>query len=142
MNRKNTQVSNQISRSNVQLYSSWAFLLFRIMCIFANILSLSILSLTQHSDQIVCACVCAKLLQSCLALCDSMDCSPPGSYVHGILQAGILDWVAMPSSRASSQPRDQTCISYVSCIGRWVLYHQHHQLYWIFKFLEYLSNFY
>ena len=43
--------------------------------------------------------VCAKSLQSCLALCDSMDCSPPGSSVHGILQARILEWVAMPSSR-------------------------------------------
>ena len=41
----------------------------------------------------------------------------------GILQVRILEWVAMPSSRASSQPRDQTFISYVSCIGRCVLYH-------------------
>ena len=61
--------------------------------------------------------------QSCLTLCDSMDCSPPGSSVHGILQARILEWVAMPSSRGSSQPRDQSCVSYMSCIGRWVLYH-------------------
>ena len=44
------------------------------------------------------ACVCAKSLQSCLTLCDPMDCSLPGSSVHGILQARILDWVAMPSS--------------------------------------------
>ena len=42
---------------------------------------------------------------------DPMDCSPPGSSVHGILQARILEWVAMPSSRGSSPPRDQTCIS-------------------------------
>ena len=42
-------------------------------------------------------CVRAKSLQSCLTLCDPMDCSPPGSYVHGILQARILEWVAMPS---------------------------------------------
>ena len=47
-------------------------------------------------------CACAKLLQSCLILCDPMDCSPPGSSVHGILQARILEWVAMPSSRGSS----------------------------------------
>ena len=40
---------------------------------------------------------CAKLLQSCLTLCDSMDCSPPGSSVHGILQARTLEWVVMPS---------------------------------------------
>ena len=39
---------------------------------------------------------CVKSLQSCLTLCDPMDCSPPGSSVHGILQARILEWVAMP----------------------------------------------
>ena len=66
---------------------------------------------------------CAKLLQLCQTLCDPMDCSPPGSPVHGILQARILEWVTMPSSRGSSQPRDQILVSYVSCIGRWVLYH-------------------
>ena len=49
-----------------------------------------------------------KLLQLCLTLCDAMDCSSPDSSVHGILQARILEWVAMPSSRGSSQPRDQT----------------------------------
>ena len=48
----------------------------------------------------------AKSLQSCLTLYDPMDCSLPGSSVHGILQARILEWVAMPSSRGSSQPRD------------------------------------
>ena len=41
-------------------------------------------------------CVCAKLLHLCPTLCDPMDCSPPGSSVHGILQAGILEWIAMP----------------------------------------------
>ena len=45
--------------------------------------------------------------QSCLTLCNTIDCSPPGFSVHGILQAGILEWVSMPSSRGSSQPRDQ-----------------------------------
>ena len=60
----------------------------------------------------------AKSLQSCLTLCDPMDCSPPGSSVHGILQTRILEWVAMPSSRGPSQPRDGTHVSYGSCIGR------------------------
>ena len=60
----------------------------------------------------------AKSLQSCLILCDLMDCSPPGFSVHGILQARILEWVAVLSSRGSSPPRDQTHVSYVSCIGR------------------------
>ena len=54
---------------------------------------------------------------------DPMDCSPPGSSIHGILQARILEWVAISSSRGSSQHRDQTHVSCVSCIGRWVLYH-------------------
>ena len=49
---------------------------------------------------------CAQLLQSCPTLCDPMDCSMPGSSVHGILWARILEWVAMPSFRGSSQPRD------------------------------------
>ena len=70
--------------------------------------------------------MCAKSLQLCPTLCNPMDCSQLDSSVHGILQARILEWVAMPSSRGSSQLRDQTCVSYVSCIGRWVLYHQHH----------------
>ena len=56
-------------------------------------------------------------------LCDPMDCSPLGSSVHGILQVSVLEWVAMPSSRGSSQPRNQTHMFYVSYIGRWVLYH-------------------
>ena len=51
-------------------------------------------------------CVCARPHQLCLTLCDPMDCSPPGSIFHGIFQARILDWVAMPFSRGSSQPRD------------------------------------
>ena len=46
-----------------------------------------------------------------------MDCSPPGSSVRGIFQAGILEWVTMPFSRESSQPRDWTFISYISCIA-------------------------
>ena len=47
----------------------------------------------------------------------------PGFSAYGIFQARIVKWVAMPSSRGSSQPRDQTHVSYIACIGRWVLYH-------------------
>ena len=47
----------------------------------------------------------AKSIQLCLTCCDPMDCSPPASFVHGILQARILEWVAVPFSRGSSQPR-------------------------------------
>ena len=53
----------------------------------------------------------AESLQSYSTLCDPMDCSPPGSPVHGILQATILEWVAMTSFRGSSQPSDRTCVS-------------------------------
>ena len=52
-----------------------------------------------------------------------MDCSPPGTPVHGIFQLGIQEWVAISSSRGSSPPRDQIHISCVSCIGRQILYH-------------------
>ena len=54
---------------------------------------------------------CAKLFQSCLNLCDPMDCSPPGSTIHAILQARILEWVAMPSSRGSSWPKEQSWVA-------------------------------
>ena len=58
----------------------------------------------------------AKLLQMCLTLCDPMDYSLPGSSVHGISLARILEWVVISSSRGSSQPRVGTHVSYVSCI--------------------------
>ena len=60
-------------------------------------------------------CVHAKLIQLRLILCDTMDCSLPDSSVHGILHTRILEWVAMPSSRGSSQPRDRTLVSYSFC---------------------------
>ena len=63
--------------------------------------------------------LCAKSLQSCPTLCDPMDHSPPGSFVHGILQARILEWVAMPSSKGSSQPRDWTVsLTFAALAGR------------------------
>ena len=67
----------------------------------------------------LCVCVYVWVAQLCLTLCNPMDCSPPGSSVNGILQAKILQWVAIPFSRGSSTPRDRIC---VSCIGRWILY--------------------
>ena len=62
----------------------------------------------------VCVCVCAraKLLQSGPTLCNPMDCSPPGSSVHEILQARILEYVALSSFRGPSRPRDWTHISH------------------------------
>ena len=77
--------------------------------------------------------------QSCVTLCNHMDCNPPGSSVHGIFQArrppyiptegkSLLckKWVAISFSRGSSRCRDRTCVSLVSCIGRWILYHERH----------------
>ena len=63
------------------------------------------------------ACMCVQSLKSCPTVCDPMDCSPPDSSVHGLLQAIILEWVAMLSSKGSSQPRDGTCVSCVSFIA-------------------------
>ena len=65
----------------------------------------------------ICCCLVAKLLS--WHFCNPRDCSPPGSSVHGIFQARILECVAISFSRESSQPRDQTC---VSCVGRQILY--------------------
>ena len=67
--------------------------------------------------------IICSVAQPCLTLDDPMDCSPPGSSVHGILQSRILEWVAMPFSRGSSWPRNRTLVSCISCTGKWILYH-------------------
>ena len=63
------------------------------------------------------ACLRAQSLQSYPTLCDPMDYSLPSSSVHGILQVRTLEWVAMPFSRGSSQPRDWIQVSWVFCIA-------------------------
>ena len=69
-----------------------------------------------------CKCICeCQVLQSCRTLFDPMVYNPPGSPVRGILQARILEWVAMLSSTESSRPRDRTPISHASCTGGCVL---------------------
>ena len=70
------------------------------------------MSYLQH----MCVCIYAQLLQSCQTLCNPMDCSLPGSSVHEIPQARILEWVTMPSPKGSSRPRKQTHVSCISCI--------------------------
>ena len=77
-----------------------------------DIIYLSHMVRTDYCSSCVCVHVCAQL---CPTLCDLMDFSPLGSYVHGILQARILEWVAIPYSRGSSWPRDRIC---TSCTGR------------------------
>ena len=70
-----------------------------------------------HTNSIACV---YKSLQSCLTLCDRMNCSPPSSSVHGILQARILEWITVSSSGGSSQPRDQTPgIKHHLCLLHW-----------------------
>ena len=70
--------------------------------------------------QLFCVGVSAKSLQSCLTFCNPVDCSLQVSSVRQVLQARILEWVAISSSTGSSQPRNRTCIS---CIGRRFLCH-------------------
>ena len=64
----------------------------------------------------------SEVAQSCLTLCEPVDCSLPGSSIHGILQARILEWVAISFSRGSSPPRDWTQISHIAgrCFNLWV----------------------
>ena len=66
-------------------------------------------------DVVKMSCMHAQSLQT---LCAPVDCSPPGSSVHGILQTRVLEWITMPSSREASRPRDQTLLSYISWIGQ------------------------
>ena len=66
--------------------------------------------------------VCARA-QLCLTFCKPLDCSLLGSSVHGISQARILEWVTICYSRGSSPSKDRTCVSCISCTGRWILYH-------------------
>ena len=68
-------------------------------------------------------CCCCLVVPSCPVLCEPMDCSLPASSVDGIFQIRILEQVAISSSKGFSQPRDGICISFVSCIGRWILDH-------------------
>ena len=68
-------------------------------------------------------CVHARLLQLCPTLCDSVNCSPPGSSVHEDSPDKNTEMGCHASSRGSSQPKDRNCISYVSCTDRWFPYH-------------------
>ena len=77
---------------------------------------------TGKSTGVGCHCLLHLVVQSCPTLCNPKDYSPPGSSIHGIFQARILEWVVVFFSRESSQPRGQTQVSYVSCIGRRILY--------------------
>ena len=77
---------------------------------------------SSRSDHLFIASIVAK----CVSGFSHIQLCVTGSSVHGILEARILEWVAMPFSRGSSQPKDRTRISFVSCIGRQALYHESH----------------
>ena len=77
-------------------------------------------SITTYSTELIGKFGCSVAKSHPTFFCDRMDCSLPGSSVHGTPQARILKWVAISFSRGSSWPRDQT---YVSCVGKWHLYH-------------------
>ena len=70
-----------------------------------------LVSMGSHRVGHDCSDLAAAAPQWCPTLCDPMGCSPPGSSVHGLLQARILEWVATSSSRGSSKPRDRTQVS-------------------------------
>ena len=76
-----------------------------------------VLRCREHGGNHVAILTCSVL--SGVGLCDPTDCSPPGSSVHGTFQPRIQEWIAIPLSRGSSQPRDQI---HMSCIGRLILY--------------------
>ena len=81
----------------------------------------------EMEQRLGCACVCVKFIQSWMALCDHMDWSLPGSLSSGILQARILEWIAISSSRGSSRPRDRTQVSHVAgrCFNLWATREAH-----------------
>ena len=91
--------------------SLWNCFIYFIGCLYIE--SVEIIFNLKFNIKFLC---CARLLQTCLILCDPMDCSLPDSSVHGILQARILEWVALSFSRGSSRPRTRTR---VSCLLHW-----------------------
>ena len=108
-------------KHSISLYCAFSWLHFSSHCSLSGSLqrcsgSHPHLSSILQASSLTCVCVCH------VQLCDPMDCSLPGSSIHGIFQARILEWVAISFARASSRPRDWTCVSCISCIGRWVLY--------------------
>ena len=104
------RVGHNLATKLTPLYFFISIILFIIKCLFF----------------ISSVCVCAKLFQSCLTLCDPMDCRLPVSSVHRDSPGKNTGLAAIFSSRGFSWPRHWTHVPYVSCIGRSVLYHQHH----------------
>ena len=92
--------------STIRVFTLYSIYLFIIFYVFR-----------EHLLVCVCVCVwcvCVCVAQLCPTLCNPMDCSLPGSSVHGIFQARVLEWVAIPFLRISSQARDRTTVSCIS----------------------------
>ena len=88
---------------------------FSFPCGFTSILSYQFCTLPLNQILISdCVCVCVLVAQSSLTFCDPINCSLPGFSAHRILQARILEWVAIPFSRGSSRSRDQTQVSFIA----------------------------
>ena len=96
---------------NPMVREAWWAIVYRVTQTQIGLKGLSTHYEKKYGGSLCCVCVCAQQLQLCPTLCDPVDYSPPGSSVHGIFPARILEWVGMPSSRASSRPRNQTSIS-------------------------------
>ena len=110
-------------QSQTQL-SDWTHTQLHILKMWCKIIMIrKIISIREMCAGVLSSAVKLKLFQPGPTLCNPADCRSPGSSVHGIPQARILEWVFMPSSRASSPPMGWTGIPYVSCIGTQVLYH-------------------
>ena len=122
LDMSNLMTSTLDKKSSTGLYKAQLFHLqmkvtMLTIYIFYCSINMWILLLKRVSFILLPTCMHAKSLQSCLTLCKPIDHSPPGSSAHGILQARTLEWVAIPSSRGSSQLRDRTHISYVSALA-------------------------
>ena len=118
-NKRNELLTHKTMCMNLKsiLPNEWSQSKMETPCLFPKVKGQCLVT---YSAVLLC---CAKSLQLCLTLCSPVDCSPPGSFVHGILQARILEWVAVPSSMGSLWPRDGALISYISSTGRQVPYH-------------------
>ena len=98
-----------IHKCSYQLLHTLTFTLYTIHVLSHTLVHVTIMEmLAYHTDTYnhIYNSIESEVAQSCLTLCDPMDCNLPGSSVHGTFQAGVLEWVAISSSRGSSQPRD------------------------------------
>ena len=101
----------------------------------------------QNADFFLLPCTYACVLSRVQLFCDPMDCGPPGSSVYGILQARILEWVVIPFSRGSSQPKDWTLVSCIA--GRFYIiwtttedpYDIHSYLICDFSYIRYFNDY-